>query len=38
MNNFMKTYILLYIKIVSILSFNGCAEKVQLAVADKKYD
>lgn len=38
MNNFMKNYILLYITITSILSFNGYAQKTQLAAADKKYD
>ena len=34
----MKKIIILYITIVSVLSFNGYAQKAQLAAADKKYD
>ena len=34
----MKNFILLYITIISVFSFNGYAQKSQLASADKKYD
>ena len=35
---YMKNFILLYITIISVFSFNGYAQKSQLASADKKYD
>ena len=34
----MKNFILLYITIISVFSFNSYAQKSQLASADKKYD
>jgi outer membrane protein OmpA-like peptidoglycan-associated protein/tetratricopeptide (TPR) repeat protein len=34
----MKNFILLYITIISVFSFNGYAQKAQLAAADKKYE
>ena len=34
----MKNYILLYVTIVSVFSFNLYSQKTKLAVADKKYD
>jgi outer membrane protein OmpA-like peptidoglycan-associated protein/tetratricopeptide (TPR) repeat protein len=34
----MKNFILLYITIISVFSFNSYAQKAQLAAADKKYE
>jgi len=34
----MKNFILLYITIISVFSFNSYAQKAQIAAADKKYD
>nr|WP_315175779.1 OmpA family protein [uncultured Flavobacterium sp.] len=34
----MKNYILLYITIVSVFSFNGYSQKAKITSADKKYD
>ncbi|WP_395050347.1 OmpA family protein [Flavobacterium sp.] len=34
----MKNFILLYITIISVFSFNSYAQKAQLAAADKKYN
>ena len=34
----MKNFILLYITIISVFSFNSYAQKAQIASADKKYD
>ena len=34
----MKNFILLYITIISVFSFNSYAQKSQIAAADKKYD
>ena len=34
----MKNYIILYITIVSVFSFNGYSQKAKITSADKKYD
>ncbi|WP_369765069.1 OmpA family protein [Flavobacterium sp. WC2429] len=34
----MKNYIILYLSLISIFSFNGYSQKVELKAADKKYE